>query len=473
MLRRVLVYAAVLAALSFTPQAALAAPMTLPDAIAYALNHSPTIAQQYASARAAEHALAQARGNAFPTVNGQLQNYAEKSGNYEGVYGIIGESQQSEYSQNTAQVGTTYNLDTGGLSFLQLASARASAAQAEETLVSNEDQVATNVTNAFYAVVQKKAIVDVDASDLQYQNVLVDAAKAKEHAGVAAGVDVLRAQVNQTKSSSTLVGARADVDNAREDLAQTIGASLDQAFLFPAAIAQPKLPSQSVDALEDIALNARPDVIAAREGVAAAQFTRKGWDRELFPQIQLTASIGNQFSPTLASQDQAELDQSYQECLEFPQPGVPCVHEIVPRGSPGFWNIGATTTFALPILDYGQRHSERVNDDAQVASSQSALDQARTQVQIDIRQTYRAAQTALAQLELAEEESRLGVESARVAQLQYTHGIIALSDVIQAQQQSVTAQSDLVAARVSYINAIVKLRVSLGTYTAQGAVADL
>ncbi|HXM07480.1 MAG TPA: TolC family protein, partial [Candidatus Acidoferrum sp.] len=324
---------------------------------------------------------------------------------------------------------------------------------------STENQVATNVTNAFYAVVQKKAIVDVDASDLQYQNVLVDAAKAKEHAGVAAGVDVLRAEVNQTKSSSTLVGSRADVENAREDLAQAIGASLDQAFQFPAVIAQPKLPSQSVDTLEDIALNARPDVIAAREGVSASQFTRKGWDRELFPQIQLSASMGNQFAPTSAG-----------EVVGFNPDGTPIT---VPRGAPGFWAIGAVSTFTLPIVDYGQRHAERVNDDAQLASAQSTLDQTRTQVQIDIRQTYRAAQTALAQLELAQQESRLGVESARVAQLQYTHGIIALSDVIQAQQQSVTAQSDLVAARVSYVNAIVKLRVSLGTYTAQSAVADL
>jgi outer membrane protein len=459
MLGRVLFRVAVVAALALAPQVASAAPMTLGDAVAYALNHSPTVAQQYAAARAAEHALAQARTTAFPTVNGQLQNYMEKSANYEGSYGIIGASQQSVFSQNTAQVGTTYNLDTGGLSFLQLASARASAAQAEETLVSTENQVATNVTNAFYAVVQKKAIVDVDASDLQYQNVLVDAAKAKEHAGVAAGVDVLRAEVNQTKSSSTLVGSRADVENAREDLAQAIGASLDQAFQFPAVIAQPKLPSQSVDTLEDIALNARPDVIAAREGVSASQFTRKGWDRELFPQIQLSASMGNQFAPTSAG-----------EVVGFNPDGTPIT---VPRGAPGFWAIGAVSTFTLPIVDYGQRHAERVNDDAQLASAQSTLDQTRTQVQIDIRQTYRAAQTALAQLELAQQESRLGVESARVAQLQYTHGIIALSDVIQAQQQSVTAQSDLVAARVSYVNAIVKLRVSLGTYTAQSAVADL
>ncbi|HTV93245.1 MAG TPA: TolC family protein [Verrucomicrobiae bacterium] len=459
MLRRVLLHAAVLAALSLAPHAASAAPMTLPDAIAYALNHSPTVAQQYAAVQAAEHSLAQARATAFPTVNGQLQNYMEKSANYEGEYGIIGASQQSVFSQNTAQISTSYNLDTGGLSFLQLASARASAEQAQETLASTEDQVATNVTNAFYTVVAKAAIVDVDASDLQYQNVLVDVAKAKERAGVAAGVDVLRAEVNQTKSASTLVGSRADVDNASEDLAQTIGASLDQAFVFPKVIAQPKLPSQSVDALEDIALNARPDVIAARDGVAAAQFTRKGWDRELFPQIQIGASMGNQFAPTSAG-----------EVVGFNPDGTPIT---VPRGAPGFWALSAVSTFTLPIVDYGERHTERVNDDAQLASAQRSLDQTRTQVQIDIRQTYRAAQTALAQLHLAQEESQLGVESARVAQLQYAHGVIALSDVIQAQQQSVSAQSDLVSARVSYINALVKLRVSLGTYTAQSAVADL
>jgi outer membrane protein len=435
------------------PVAASAAPMTLNDAIAYALNHSPTVAQQYAAARAAEHVLAQQRANAFPTVNGELQNSLGKSANYGGAYAAIGIPVQNIFSQNTAQIGTNYTLDTGGLAFLQLASARASAAQAEETLVSTENQVATSVTNAFYGVVQKQAIVGVDASDLEYQNVLVSAAKAKEHAGMAAGVDVLRAQVNQTKSASTLVGAHADVDDAREDLAQSIGASLDQSFVFPKVIAEPKLPSQSVSTLEDIALNARPDVLAARSGVAAAEFTRKGWGRELFPTVQIGAAFGNQLST-----------------IQYNQFGEPVAH---PSGTPGFWSVQATSTLSLPLVDYGQRRTERVNDDAQLVSAQRTLDQARTQVQIDVRQTYRAAQTALAQLDLAQDESRLGLESARIAQLQYAHGLIALSDVIQAQQESVTAQSDLVAARVSYINAIVKLRVSLGTYTAQSAVADL
>jgi outer membrane protein TolC len=461
------------AAIATLPVAVSAAPMTLTDAVSYALMHSASVAQAAAALASASHSLAIARGNALPTVNGQLQNIADKSANYEGVYGVIGQSQSSEYSQNTAQVGTNYNLTTGGLSFIQMASAKASEAQARENLAYAEDQVATTVSNAYYNVVQKKAIVDVDASDLQYQDILVDAAKVKEHAGVAAGVDVLRAQVNQAKSASTLVGAKADVENATESLAQTIGAPLDQEFAFPQAVPQPALPPQPVDKLEEIALNARPDFQAANDSLVAAQLTRKGWDRELFPTVQIGAAFGNQFSPTLVSQEQQQLDLEYQQCVANPTPGVTCTHETLPRGVPGFWTLSAVSTFTLPLVDYNQRHSERVNDDAAVASAQVTVTNVKTQVEIDVRQSYRAAQTALAQVDYARDEARLGAESARIAQLQYAHGIIALTDVVQTQQQAVLAQSDFVNARVAYVNAVVKLRVSIGTYDATSAVADL
>ena len=89
-----------------------------------------------------------------------------------------------------------------------------------------------------------------------------------------------------------------------------------------------------------------------------------------------------------------------------------------------------------------------------------------------MRQSYRAAQTALSQL-TTKRESELGAESAKIAQLQYQNGLIALSDVIQAQNQAISAQADLINARVTYVNAVVKLRISLGTYNARSAVADL
>ena len=46
---------------------------------------------------------------------------------------------------------------------------------------------------------------------------------------------------------------------------------------------------------------------------------------------------------------------------------------VVQRGSFGFWALQAVSTFTLPLVDDNARHSERVNDDAQLASAQSTL----------------------------------------------------------------------------------------------------
>ena len=457
MIRRFVLGAALIAAAAF-PIAACAAPMTLTDAVSYALTHDSTVAAKVAAVAQAEHAVAQARYNAFPPVTGSLSNFMSKSANYGGAYAAIGAQQVPVVSQNTAQIGTTYTLTTGGLSFIQLTAARASAAQARDDLANTEDSIASTVAAAYFQVMQNQAIVDVDQSDLSYQNILVQVAKAKEKAGVVAGVDVLKSQVQQAKSASTLVGAKADVDNARERLAQTIGAPLDQQFAFTRLSTVPKLPTGTVDKLQEIAVNSRPDLSAARESLVAAQQTRKGWNRELFPTVQMNAAIGNQFAPTSAGQ-----------IIGLNPDGTPIT---VPRGTPGFWTISAQTSFSLPLVDYNQRHSERVSDDAQVASAQLVLNQTVTQVELDVRQNYRGAQTALAQMTYASDEARLGTESARIARLQYERGLITLADVLQTQQQSVIAQSDFINARVLYVNSLVKLRVSLGIYDARDAVAD-
>ncbi|MFZ0683627.1 MAG: TolC family protein [Candidatus Cybelea sp.] len=446
-----------------------AAPMTLPDAVTFALAHDSTVSTQQAAVTLAQHNLALQRGVAYPTVNGSLQSWLAKSANFQGGYAVIGQTQQNVVSQNTAQVGiTNWDLTTGGFAFLALAATRAQERQAEKTLANTEDQIATNVTSSFYAIVQRQAIVEVDQVTLDYQNALVGVAKAKVRAGVAAGVDVLQALTSAAKSESTLVADRAAVEDASEALAQQIGAPLQTQFATEAAVPQPALPHGSADSLVAIADASRPDVAAAREGVLAALFTRRGWNVELYPQVAISASIGNQFSPTTAVSIQDELTQ---ECLASNLP--PNCLGIAPRGSPGFWSIQAISTFTLPLIDYNARHSERVNDDAQLASTDVTFQQTRLQAELDVRQSYRAAQTALSQLMWAKQEAAFGTESARIAQLQYKAGVKTIYDVLQAQQAAQSAANDYIVARVSYVDAVVKLRVSLGTYSAQSAVADL
>jgi outer membrane protein TolC len=450
------------------PASGASQPMSLSDAVTYALTHSSTVSSQIANVTNAQHALALQRGVAWPLVNGQLQSFLAKSANFEGSFAAIGASQQNQVSQNTVQVGiNNWNLTSGGFAFLALAAARAQEAQARNTLANTEDQIATSVTNSFYAIAQRQATVLVDVVALNYQTILLDVSKTKEKAGVAAGVDVLQAQSAQAKSQSQLVADRASVDDASEQLAQQIGAPIQSKFLVPLAIPEPPIPQGSVDSLVAIADVNRPDVSAAHEAVLAAGYTRKGWNVELLPTVNISANIGNQFSPTGAVAEQQSLDQ---ECAAGLIP-PPC--PTVARGSAGFWSIQAVSTFSLPIVDYNARHSERVNDDAQLASAKTTYEQTRLQAELDVRTSYRAAKTAEAQLSFASVEATAGTEAARIAELQYKAGVKGIYDVLQAQQSAQSAQNDYVNARVNYVDAVVKLRVSLGTYDARSAVLDL
>jgi outer membrane protein TolC len=447
-----------------TPALAAPGPMTLPDAVAYALTHNSTVATQIANVTQAQHQYALQSEIAYPTVNGTLQSFLSKSANLEGQYAAIGAVQQSEVSQNTASVGiTNWNLTTGGFSFLTLAAVRSQIEQAQNTLANTEDQIATNVTNSYYGIVARKAIVDVDVVTLNYQNVLVNVAKAREKAGAAAGVDVLQAQTSAAKSESALVADRASVVDASEALAQQIGAPIQTPFVLPAAVPEPPLPQGTIDTLVGIAEVNRPDVEAARDAVLAATYTRKGWNVELYPQVSISAALGNQFSPVPRPYELTPL-------------GLPVLvngQPVYQHGSAGFWSLQAISTFTLPLIDYNARHSERVNDEALLTSAKSTFSQTRLQAELDVRQSYRAAQTAQSQLMWAKEEAATGTESARIAQLQYKVGVKSIYDVLQAQQAAAQAVYDLVNARVSYVEAIVKLRVALGTFSAQSAVAGL
>ncbi len=446
--------------------------MTLPDAVAYALNHSSTVASQRAALTAAQHQLALQRGVAYPLVNASLQSILAKSANYQGGFAVIGAQQQNVVSQNTAQVGiSNWNLTSGGYSFLLVSAAKAQEEQAAKNLTYTEDQIATSVTNSFYAIVERRGLVAVDEFTLKYQTVLVNVATIKERAGAAAGVNVLQAKTSAAKSESTLIADRAAVEDASQTLAQQIGAPILTAFAAPIHIPQPPIPHGTVDTLVGVAESSRPDVGAAHQAVVAARYTRRSWNVELFPQIAISAGIGNQFSPTSAVELQSELDQECHPPTSVPPPaGCPL---FAPRGSFGYWSLQAVSTFSLPLVDYNARHSERVNDDAQLASAQSTFDQTVLQSELDVRQSYRGAQTALGQLAWAKQEAAFGIESARIAQLQYKAGVKTIYDVLQSQQAAQQAAVDDITARVDYVEAVVKLRVSLGTYDARAAVADL
>ena len=440
-------YAAMLAfaTLCVLPRASVAdaPPMTLHDAVAYAIDHSSAIAARRATVAADNASLVQLRAAELPSVTGLLQNELNRSENTSGSFGALGLSPASEFSQNTAQISSVWNIFTGSSAQIQAQEAKRTLEAAKLDLRRAEQQLASDVTTAFFNLAARGETVRLDVADRAYQGELLDAARAQERNGRIAAVDVLRAQVNTLRSDVTLASARDDEANSREALAQQIGASPDTTFRV-GTIPEPALPTATLDAMVTVARSNRSDVRSARATLAYARLTNASIDTNLLPQVQLTAAFGNQYSPTT-------IPFSYTT-------GQP----LGTRGSPGFWQLGATATLSFPLIDYGTRASQHHSARALIDADSIALTTAENGVEVDIRSAYRGAHTAFTNLQTSKQAALLGVQSSDIAKLQYRNGLISLTDATQAEQSALQAGVDLITARANYVSAVVRLRVAVG-----------
>jgi outer membrane protein TolC len=450
-------------------------------AVVYALAHEPSLLAQRATELNLEATFAKARAGEYPSLEGELQNQIAKSANQSGQFAQFGLSPASNYSQNTAQLSTTYNL-YNATQQIDAEQAKKQADNARDELRRQEEAAAISVTNAFYALAADRGVVMLDQNDLHYQEELLDSARAEEHVGRVAGVDVLRAQVAVARSEATLVQARATEANDRESLAVLIGAPTDTPFDVPAVLPEPALPTTQTAALNAIAARNRPEISEARAAFDAAKLGDAAVDNDLRPTVALNGSFGSQVSPTNFVLQQEEIDQSNAQALATYQtekqlfPGVnfapPVLAPPVDRHTPGFWQFNITSTFQIPLYDYGQRAAQHHAARAQIESTNASLINAYESVQADVQAARRNLDAASQKLDLAKLSAREAIESARIARLQYANGLISFTDVTQTEQTALAAQNDLLAARVQYVTAFVRLRVALAPPDT-AAAADL
>jgi outer membrane protein len=420
----------------------IAPPLDLRGAIGYALAHDPTVLSDRATLAQNEATYAKDHASEFPAIAGSLQNQmAKTNGNNGGSFSQFGLTQAQIFSQNIAQIGTTWNIYNGSLNQVQTQEAKRLVESQRATVRRAEQQLAQDVATAWYNAVQRREGVRLAEGNRAYQQELLDTARAQERVGRVAGVDVLRAQVNELRSESNLTTARADDMSAREALAQRISAPPDTAFALPQTLPEPPLPQTPLEALVAIAIAARPDIAGARSQIAYAKLTDAAIDTNRRPQIQLTGAFGNSETPA-----------------QTVFPGFP----TLPPQRAGFWQIGANTTLTIPFIEYGSRRAAHAAAHAQIDAAQAALVSAETGVEVNVRQALRAARTTAANLVTAREADRLGAESARIEQLRYRNGLSSITDVTSAQQSALQAAQDLVTARVNYLDALVGLRVAVG-----------
>ena len=183
-------------------------------------------------------------------------------------------------------------------------------------------------------------------------------------------------------------------ETARESLAQTIGAGLETKFATPEELPEPPLPGARVATLAGLPRRtARRLQLPSQKSQSPSSLAPRS--TRTFSPVNVFAAFGNQTSPTGFVNQQNQITPLNADARASKQDRMHWVSLFnVARGTPGFWDIGATSTLSLPIINYGARSAAHHSANQAIDSAQLALDSAKTEAEAEVRESLRSAQTS-------------------------------------------------------------------------------
>lgn len=261
---------------------------TLLDAIDLAYSTNPALRAERERARSVDEGIAQARAGVLPTVTlqgqGGLSETETKIGPPPGATNTtVGRPQNPDPENVTAQV--VQPIFRGGRTYYGIRQASAAAKAAHATYRSSEQQFLIEVITAFMDVRRDEESVRIRENNVSVLRKQVEAAQARFDVGEGTRTDIAQAGARLSGGQAGLAQARAQLDASRAAYERIVGqkpGTLD---------APPALPvlAASLDDAVNTALDANPDLRAAKLNAEAAEFAIGVSRSQLLPQADIVA----------------------------------------------------------------------------------------------------------------------------------------------------------------------------------------
>ncbi|MEO0062221.1 MAG: hypothetical protein RLZZ08_781, partial [Pseudomonadota bacterium] len=383
---------------------------TLKEALAQAYLTNPSLQVARANLRATDENVPIRRADALPSLNGTVgyTEYLYQSG-----------SNPGPDRQGNGQVTLGVPVYAGGSvrNGIRAAETRVLAGRAD--LRGSESGLFSRVVAAYMDVIQNEAIVSLSRNNVQVLQVNLQATSDRFQIGDLTRTDVAQSQARLALAQGDLRTAEANLIRARENYVALVGAAPTNLEVPPAL---PGLPASPDDAV-DVALQNNPDLLGAKERATAAGIDIRVAEAARLPRIDLTA--GGTYSDYLGS--------------------LPGSMAAITPGSSRAATAGVRAT--IPLFQ-GGRPAAQVRQ-AQ-ARSAAALEQAigtERDVISQVRAAYsswRASSAIIASTQSAVDAASLSLEGVRA---ENTVGNRTILDILNAQQELLRAQVQLVTAR--------------------------
>jgi outer membrane protein TolC len=406
-----------------------AIPLTILDAILRGLEHNLGLLNAEESAHRAQGTRWTALADLLPNVAGRVAENRQKVNLAafgfplpEGVPALVGPFNVFDARVNVSQpVFDLRAINAARAERHNLAAARLNVRGAR-------DLVVLVTANLYLQSLAGAARVESAQAQLQTAQAIFDQATRMKEAGIVAGIEVLRAEVQLGSERQRVTAAQNELEKSKLQLARIIGLPPGQAFTLSEEIPYTPFPELTLEQALERAYASRPDYLAAQERVAAAEADRRAAVGEWMPSVRVNADYGR--------------------------------IGLTAADSEATYSLAGTVT--VPIFNGGRTRGRVIEADADLRTRRAELEDLRSGIDFDVRSAFLDLKASSEQLQVAARSRELANQQLTQARDRFAAGVASNIEVVQAQESVATSSEQYIGALYSFNVAKALLARDLG-----------
>jgi outer membrane protein TolC len=307
-------------------------------------------------------------------------------------------------------------------------SAQQNGRAAQLSVMDARDLVVQATASAYLQIIADASRVQAITSQVETAQALYNRTVDQQNAGTAAGIDVLRSQVELKQQQQRLRAETNQFDKDKLALGRVIGLPAGQDFNLSETAPFSPLTSLTQDQALSTALAQRPDYQSYQARVRAAEESLRAARGERYPTAAVTANYGD-VGYTLAS---------------------------------SHGTFGVTASASINLFDGGRIGADVIQAQASLKQRQDELADLAGQIDYQVRASFLDIHTAADQVVVAQDNLELANQTLAQARDRFAAGVTDNIEVIQAQESVASANDSLISSLYAHNIAKIGLARALG-----------
>ncbi len=385
--------------------------LSMKQAITIAVGKHPLIESATHTLRAGEARTEQARAPLYPQVGASAIETAGalRSNAFLRPSGSLIQPNQTDFTLGLTVSQLLYDF---GQTSARIAASRFAAQALQDDLQTQKATIILNVQRAYYEALKRLRLVQIADETVRERQIIRQQVEALYRQNLKAKLDMDLVQVELSKAEVDLIRAKNDLTAGYAVLNNAMGVSEPQAYTLENPPGGNSV-IQPLDRLLATGMEKRPELLALREQVHAAEQRINAADSENFPTLSAVGSAGD--TEHLA--------------------GRPNLREG------GWW--GAGVVLSVPLFTGFLIENQVREATEQEQEAQAAQHYAEQAIQLEINNAFLAEQTLTQQIKAIEALVKQTQEALQLARQRYQLGLSSIVEVTQGEVAVTTAETRL------------------------------